>query len=102
MPFPVRPAAVWLAFLAFLPAAEAAEPVVRNLNVRGLQIGGTTTLVIDGDDLGKEPRLLLPFGAKQTRDPKSTDKQATFTISLDNAVTPGYHHLRVVTDHGVS
>ena len=54
----------------------AAEPTVRNVNVRGLQIGGTTTLTIDGDDLGKAPKLLLPFAAKQTLKPGNTDKKA--------------------------
>jgi hypothetical protein len=80
----------------------AAEPAVRNVTVRGLQVGGTTTLTVDGDDLGKSPRLLLPFPTKQTLKPGSTDKQATFDVSLGDDVTPGYHHLRVVTDGGVS
>src|SRR5262249_48204144 len=43
----------------------ATEPVVRNLNVRGLQVGATTTLILDGDDFGTAPRLLLPFAAQQ-------------------------------------
>src|SRR5438132_14145015 len=67
----------FLFFLLTSPLA-AAEPAVRNVNVRGLQLGGTTTVTIDGDDLGKSPRLLLPFPAKQTLKPGSTDKQAMF------------------------
>src|SRR5437899_2181151 len=81
---------------------RAAEPSIRNVSIRGLQSGGTTTLVIDGDDLGAAPRLLLPFAARQDRKPKSTEKQATFDVTLGNDVQPGYHHLRVVTDGGVS
>lgn len=81
---------------------SAAEPSVRNLNIRGLQVGGTTALVIEGDDLGKTPRLLLPFPAKQTLKPGGTDKQATFDVSLPADVIPGYHHLRVVTEGGIS
>lgn len=81
---------------------SAAEPVVRNLYVRGLQVGGTTTLVIDGDDLTKSPRLFLPFPALQQLNPKSTGVQAIFDVTLDNSVTPGYYHLRVLTDQGVS
>ncbi|MCI0681467.1 MAG: hypothetical protein L0Y71_05125 [Gemmataceae bacterium] len=80
----------------------AAEPALRNLNVRGLQINGTTTLVCDGDDFGKAPRLLLPFRAKQVLKPGSTDKQATFDVTLSDEVVPGYHHVRIVTDGGVS
>jgi hypothetical protein len=82
--------------------ALAAEPNLRNINVRGLQVGGTTTITIDGDEFGKNPRLLLPFEAKQTVKKGSTDKQAVFEVSLDDKVTPGFHHLRMLTDQGVS
>src|SRR5215208_4236551 len=75
--------------------AFAVEPEVRNLSVRGLQVGGTTTVVVDGDDLGTNPRLMLPFPAKQVRNPKSTDKQATFEVTLEGSVIPGYYSLRV-------
>src|SRR4051794_18091923 len=84
------------------PILRAAEPVIRNLDLRGLRIGGTTTLVIDGDDFGKAPRLLLPFPAQQTLKPDVTDKRATFTVMLAGDVAPGYHHLRVLTESGVS
>lgn len=91
-----------LLFVTAFSALDAAEPTFRNLDVRGLRIGGTTTLVIDGDDLGKTPRLLLPFAAKQTLKPDVTDKKATFEVTLPDNVTPGYHQLRIVTDGGVS
>jgi hypothetical protein len=93
----------WLALLALVagPAGlRAGPPVLRNLNVRGLQVGGTTTLTIDGDDLGAAPRLLLPFAADQKLQPNHTDKQATFAVTLAD-VTPGYYPLRLVTDGGV-
>jgi hypothetical protein len=80
----------------------AAEPAVRGVNVRGLQVGGTTTITIDGDDLGKTPKLLLPFPAKQTLKPGGTDKKAEFEVALADDVTPGLYHLRAVTDAGVS
>lgn len=80
----------------------AAEPSVRNFNVRGLQIGETTTLTVDGDDLGAAPRLLLPFAAKQELKPGSTKNQATFDVTLAADVEPGYHQLRVVSDDGLS
>src|SRR5438034_10928875 len=80
----------------------AGEPGVRNLDVRGLQVGGTTTLVVDGDELGTAPRLLLPFPAKQKLKPGSTNQRASFEVTLDGSVSPGYSHLRVATDGGVS
>src|SRR5436309_8590058 len=96
-----RLAFVWLLAAVALPVA-AAEPTVRTVTVRGLQVGGTTTLTLDGDDLGKSPRLLLPFPAKQTLKPGSTEKQATFEVTVGEDVVPGYYHLRAVTDGGVS
>src|SRR5712691_10128354 len=92
----------WILIAILATPVFAVEPNIRNLNIRGLQVGGTTTLVIDGDDFGSAPKLLLPFPAKQTLKPGSTDKQATIEIALDDLVSPGYGHLRVVTDGGVS
>jgi hypothetical protein len=89
-------------FLGLPANVRGGEPVVRNLSLRGLQIGGGTTLVIDGDDLGAAPRLLLPFAAKWQQQPGGTPNRATFAVTLDGDVEPGYHQLRVVTDDGVS
>ena len=44
-------ALIFLACFCSAPVAAAADPIIRNLNVRGLQIAGTTNLVIDGDNL---------------------------------------------------
>lgn len=89
-------------FLVHVGTLQAAEPAVRNLSVRGLQIGGTTTLTVDGDDLGKAPRLLLPFPAKQILKPGGSDKQAVFDVVLPADLIAGYANLRVVTEGGVS
>src|SRR5687768_15685198 len=91
-----------LAVLCSSLAIHAAEPTIRTLDIRGLRIGGTTTLTIDGDDLGKTPRLLLPFPAKQTLKPGGTDKKAVFDVTLPTDVVAGYHQLRVVSETGVS
>src|SRR5207245_1022272 len=51
-PMTVRAICCWSLLALFLGATtdlRAAEPTIRNLAVRGLQIGGTTTLVVDGD-----------------------------------------------------
>lgn len=86
----------WLPFFAFFvlgPSIPAAEPAIRNLDIRGLRVGGTTALTLDGDDFGKTPRLLLPFAAMQTLKPGATDKRAVFDVALANDVVPGYYHL---------
>ncbi|WP_157369815.1 hypothetical protein [Zavarzinella formosa] len=88
--------------LCLMASLEAAEPTIRNLNVRGLQIGGKTKLIIDGDDLGKSPSLLLPFPVKQTLVKGNTDKQAFFEVEATGDVQPGYYPLAVVTDQGIS
>jgi len=99
-------------FLLLCSALTAAEPNVRNVNVRGLQVGGMTTITIDGDAFGqppkflapvsKPPRLLLPFAAKQTLKPGRTDKRAEFDVTLDDTIAPGLYHLRVITEGGAS
>jgi hypothetical protein len=94
----------FLAVALFIYAAvprSTPEPTLRDVNVRGLQTNGTTTITVSGDDLGKAPKLLLPFAAQQTLKPGNTDKQAVFEVALKDA-PPGLHHLRVVTGGGVS
>src|ERR1043166_3978904 len=93
---------VALVWCAIPCAAIAAEPTIRNLDVRGLRVGSTTTLVVDGDDFSAAPKLLLPFPAKQTLKPGGNDKKATFDVTLDANITPGYYQIRVVSDGGVS
>ena len=80
----------------------SAEPAIRNLDLHGLQVGGTTTITIDGDDLGPAPRLLLPFIAQQVLKPAGTAQRASFDVTLAADVVPGYYNLRVVTEGGVS
>ena len=41
--------------------ALAGEPTLRNLNLRGVEIGAATTVVVDGDELGTAPRLFFPL-----------------------------------------
>jgi hypothetical protein len=83
-------------------SAVAVEPTLRDINLRGLEVGGTTTLIVDGDDLGTAPRLLLPFVAMQELKPGGTDKRVTFDVGLAADVVPGYYQLRVVTEGGAT
>jgi hypothetical protein len=80
----------------------AAEPEIRGVSVRGLQVGDTTNLVIDGDAFGAAPRLLLPFPARQQLLKGVSDKRAAFDVTLAGDVTPGYYQLRLATAQGVS
>ncbi|MBC7856932.1 MAG: hypothetical protein IAF94_26175, partial [Pirellulaceae bacterium] len=80
----------------------ATEPTLANLNIRGLQLGGTTQLVASGDEFGTAPKLLLPFAAKQELQPGGTNNQATFSVTPEGEIQPGYYHVRVVTPGGAS
>lgn len=81
----------------------AAAPTVRSLNVRGLQIGGPTTLIVDGADLLPNPRLVLtqPI-ASQSVKPSSTATRLEIDVVLDAAAEPGLQTLYVATDGGLS
>jgi hypothetical protein len=97
-----RFACLFVPLIGLANVVPVPEPEVRAVSVRGFQVGGTTTVVIDGDNLGTAPRLLLPFAAKQTLRPGGTAKQATFDVTLGNDVPAGYANLSVVTAAGVS
>jgi hypothetical protein len=80
----------------------AVDPEIRNLPIRGLQIGTTNTVVIEGVDLGVTPRLLLSCPSQQTLKRGLTDSQATFDVTLADDVQPGYYQMRLATAGGLS
>lgn len=82
--------------------ASAAEPLIRTVDVRGLQVGAVTTLVVDGENLGKGTKLLLPFAATQVLKATSTEKKATFDVTLGPDITPGFYQCSVLAEGGVS
>lgn len=98
----IRCVLLLLALCTLATPAAAGEPAIRNLSLRGVEIGAATSVVVDGDDLGTAPRLLLPFAAGQQLKPGSTGQQATFEIVPEAHVIPGLYQLRVVTEGGVS
>ena len=89
-----------LFFLAFI--ANASEPLVRTLDVRGLQVGAVTTLVFDGDGFGKSPKLLLPFNVTPVLKTGSTEKKASFDITLPPDIVPGFYQCSLLAEGGVS
>lgn len=80
-----------------------AAPAIKNLSLRGLQIGATTTLTIEGSELGSGTQIVLPFViTKQEIKPSATDDSVTFEITLDPAIVPGIYSLRVANARGIS
>ncbi|MFT5323771.1 MAG: hypothetical protein ACI8P0_001622 [Planctomycetaceae bacterium] len=81
----------------------SAAPKVQSLSVRGLQIGGTTTIVVTGTKLLPNPRLLMSVPiAKQTVKPNATATRVEFDVTLDAGVEAGIYNCWVVSDSGAS
>jgi hypothetical protein len=91
----------WWCILA--APATAATPTIRNLDRSGLQIGGTTTLTIDGDNLLPDPKLVLSAPiVKQVVQRQSTPNRVLIEVTLDKSVVPGLYNLRLANAMGVS
>jgi hypothetical protein len=87
-----------------VPATSAvAAPTLTNVSLRGLQIGGTTVIAIDGKELMPDPQVLLPFPiAKQTVQPGANPNRVQIEITLDASVPAGIYQLRVANAKGIS
>lgn len=82
---------------------SAAPPVVRNLDRLGLQVGGSTVVTIDGDNLLPEPKLVLSVPVvKQVAQPKATANRVVIEVTLDKKATPGLYNLRLANANGIS
>ena len=83
--------------------ASAAPPTIGNLPIRGLQIGGTTTFVVDGAELLPEPKLVLPWpNAQAVLQPGATAQRASWAVTLPPQTAAGVYLVRVATAGGVS
>jgi hypothetical protein len=83
--------------------AAAAKPVIRDVNFRGLQIGGTTTIVVDGTNLLPDPKLIstLPI-TKQTLRPKSNANRLEIDVTVNAQAIPGFYNIWIANRNGVS
>jgi hypothetical protein len=91
-----------LASIVLGPSAWAA-PTITDLPIRGLQVGGTTTITIQGEELLPEPRLVLPVPIlRQELQPGATAERIELEVELSGQVTPGMLPLRVQTASGIS
>ena len=84
-------------------SAEAAVPEIRNVSLRGLQTGATTTIVIDGTDLWPSPRLVMAIPiAHQHALPSSTATRLEIEVTLDAETQPGLYNLWLASAQGMS
>ncbi len=89
--------------LVLFGSLSAAPPTVTTLDVRGLQIGQSTSITLTGTDLLPNPRLLTTARiARQTLKDGAKPDRITLDVELDKSASPGLHNWWLVTDHGVS
>jgi hypothetical protein len=79
-----------------------ANPRITDVSLRGLQVGGTTTLTVRGAALMPGPRLLLGIPARQEVVGKPAAGAVTFKVTLGADVIPGLANLRLTTEKGIS
>jgi hypothetical protein len=83
-------------------SALAAPPKITRLSIRGFQIGGTTRLIVQGTDLGTEPKLLFDWLNEQKLIGEAKPTTAEFDVSITPSAAAGVYHLRLATTEGVS
>ncbi len=96
-------AATFMSIATLGAATACAAPTITNLSLRGLQIGETNTVVIEGTELSADAHIILtaPWD-KQEIKPNSTDKRLEVALTLSPEAKPGIYALRVATPRGVS
>ena len=91
--------AVW----ALASGVADAAPRITTVSVRGLRIGATTTIVIEGSDLAPGGHLLLPVPITTERVlPGGTPQKITVEVTLSAQAPTGRVALRVANSRGIS
>ncbi len=89
--------------LQFAVSESIASPSISFINLRGLQIGGTTRLLLEGDDLTEESYAVLPFPILQQESRLATATgRLELSIRLGDEIQPGIYWLRIVNKSGPS
>lgn len=95
--------ALAMATCLFFCVSALAAPTINNASLRGLQIGGTTTIAFDGGDLLADPKILATFPiAKQAVVAGASASRVQIEITLDASVSPGVYQLRLASSKGIS
>lgn len=80
-----------------------APPTITNISLRGLQIGGTTTLVVEGTELLPNPVFVAPFPiASQSIKGNPQSKRIEIDVQIPAETTPGLFQVRVANSKGIS
>jgi hypothetical protein len=102
VPTSMRHAAFVLPLSLLALSSAYAEPNLASVTPRGLQIGGTTRLVLAGSDLPDSPTIVLgaPIASQQVR--SQAANRLEVEVTLDEAASPGIYALRVAGRTGIS
>ena len=93
----------WLVCWLIATGSALAAPEITGLNLRGIRIGSAMTLVINGNELSADTRLVLgvPIDS-QTVKPAQTDKRMEIDLTVDEKAESGLYYLRAVNETGLS
>lgn len=82
----------------------AAAPVIENLSLRGLQVGGKTTLSIGGADLEADSRIVLPIPIAEQKvvHADKANRRVDIEVALAAEVPAGTYPLRIANALGIS
>ncbi len=94
---------VSLVLTPLLASLALAAPRIDNVSLRGVTIGQTTRLSLQGKQLGPDPKIHLDFPSQEIRVlPESNAEKLEIEIDLPEGVPPGLGRLRVATATGIS
>ena len=90
--------------VAFLTASSVvAAPNITNVSLRGLQIGGTTTLIIEGSELLPNPVIVAPFPiTSQSLRPNAQPNRIELDVTMNDEASPGIFPIRLGSGKGIS
>jgi hypothetical protein len=89
--------------LLLLAHSARAQPQLNYISQRGLRSGGKTAVVIDGERLSHDTRLVLGVPVEaQVLKSGATDKRIEVELTLDENVPSGIYLLRALNAEGVS
>src|SRR5262245_47223661 len=83
--------------------ASAAPPQITRVTMPALQIGASTTLIIEGTDLTPNPRVVMPvpITAQTVKEP-SMPNRVQIDVKLADKAPAGVYLLRLGNDKGIS
>jgi hypothetical protein len=94
--------AILVGFWIVTPAL-AAPPQISRVTVPALQIGASTTLIVEGTELTPNPRIVLPVPiVAQTVKEPSMPNRVQIDVKLADKIPGGVYMLRLGNDKGIS